>query len=571
MSTNSLVSRELAEQILSIWNPSGTAKAAEYWVSSKNQQPGWAPICLNSFNKVAGCVKEKGKGCARLKGCPACSNVSLDIDILLQHIHGPATKRKGIYPLLQDGTTFWIAADLDNHGGTAPTEKDAKEMIKVCKALDVPLFVFSSSSGKGYHPYIFFDQGVSAGEARSLMTEISIRAKVKSLDAFFPKQDKWIKGLDFGNLIALPFNDALAVEKRATLYLDDNLKPLGETLVDNVELFLEYFQKMTKGALDGFLTEITCQQCNTGVFSGKSLGPGKKQGGEAKTDQGDMPSDAQKGVKNQFYDPQAFLCSEVGEGARNVSLTRFVGWLWRQHKKDMAVVTAIAKQTNASVCVPPLSDHEVEKIVDSIQRRDSIEELAETTGVPVEKIQIRQYPDGRREYVVYANGRTVSMEPGDVDDFNVFKRKTVTLTNRILPRLKHNDWCALINPVLTLAEDDIEYVTEEETQIPEMRAVLRDCLDLFRGRAAGGTLKQWVESPESSGVFLSQYQEEEYIFISIRRIMRRIVVNPLLRNMRHREVCIMLKSIGFTILKNSVRVGSERFSFGGYHMPARFF
>ena len=580
--TNILVSRELAIQILEVWNPSGKAKAAEFWLSSKNQQPNWSPICLNSFNKEAGCAKEKGVGCARLKGCTARDNACLTIDLLLQHINGPANKRKGIYPLLQDGTTFWIAADLDNHGGTTPAENDVKEMIKVCKVLDIPLFVFSSSSGKGYHTYIFFDYPVPAEAARRLMTEIAIRAKTmgqgvkeSSLDAFFPKQDKWKAGLDFGNLIALPFNGALATEKRATLYLDSELKPLGETLVDNVELFLEYLQRMTKDAFEGILKEITHRQCNTGVLPKKTLSQANCTGGDVRegesSDQGDDASDAQKGAKNQFYDPQAFLSSKVSKGARNASLTRFIGWLWRVHKKNREVVEGIAKATNRDVCVPPLSDYEVEKIVSSIERRDSIVEMAETTGIPIDNIQIRQYPDSRREYIVHANNRAVTMDPGEVDDFNVFKRKLVTLTNRVLPRLKHNDWCKLINPVLVLAEDEIEFVNEEETQIPELRAILKDGMVLFEGRAAGGTIKQWIDAPDSSGVFTSQYQGEEYIFISIRKLMRRVVANPLLRSVKQKEVGGMLKSIGFMIPTLPLHISQERFPFGGYHMASRFF
>jgi hypothetical protein len=68
-------------------------------------------------------------------------------------------------------------------------------------------------------------------------------------------------------------------------------------------------------------------------------------------------------------DWRAMVAGAIPEGRRNSSLTRLVGHLLRRDV-DALVVRGLALAVNARSCRPPLDDHEVERIVDSIAARE---------------------------------------------------------------------------------------------------------------------------------------------------------------------------------------------------------
>jgi hypothetical protein len=59
----------------------------------------------------------------------------------------------------------------------------------------------------------------------------------------------------------------------------------------------------------------------------------------------------------------------VVEGQRNVQMTRLVGYLW--HKHEPPIVLGLALSVNAARCRPPMPQKDVEKICQSIQRREN--------------------------------------------------------------------------------------------------------------------------------------------------------------------------------------------------------
>jgi hypothetical protein len=114
----------------------------------------------------------------------------------------------GLYPLLQDNTSWFIAADFDEEGWV----ESARKFITACNEVSIPAYLERSRSGNGGHVWIFFEHPFPAYKSRktvlSLLTSsgiISAFDKNTSFDRLFPNQD-YLSGKGLGNLIALPLN-----------------------------------------------------------------------------------------------------------------------------------------------------------------------------------------------------------------------------------------------------------------------------------------------------------------------------------------------------------------------------
>lgn len=112
----------------------------------------------------------------------------------------------GVYPLLQDNTTWFLAADFDK----ANWQEDAVTFLKACQENEIPAYLERSRSGNGGHVWIFFDKPYPAIRSRKIFISIleqsgafSMFDKSTSFDRLFPNQD-FLSGKGFGNLIALP-------------------------------------------------------------------------------------------------------------------------------------------------------------------------------------------------------------------------------------------------------------------------------------------------------------------------------------------------------------------------------
>lgn len=112
----------------------------------------------------------------------------------------------GIYPLRQDNTTWFLAADFDKENW----QKEAVTFLNACKEKEIPAYLERSRSGNGGHVWIFFDNSYPAIKSRKIFLSIleqsgafSMFDKSSSFDRLFPNQD-FLSGKGFGNLIALP-------------------------------------------------------------------------------------------------------------------------------------------------------------------------------------------------------------------------------------------------------------------------------------------------------------------------------------------------------------------------------
>ncbi len=189
------------------------------FVSKKTSKPGYAPACANKF--VRGVCALPAIRCGE---CPNQAFQRVDDQAILDHLRGRHVM--GVYPLLEDETCWFLAADFDK----ASWQDDVSAFVAMCRSAGVPAAVERSRSGNGAHVWIFFVAPVPATAARQmacyLITETMARHHQLSMDSYdrlFPNQDTMPRG-GFGNLIALPLQHE-ARRHGNTLFVDDAFEP----------------------------------------------------------------------------------------------------------------------------------------------------------------------------------------------------------------------------------------------------------------------------------------------------------------------------------------------------------
>ena len=132
----------------------------EFWKNKKGRT-GYSPICTNKFNRSV-CTLGQGGQC---DDCDHVDHIPMKDALLKQHFSG--RKILGIYPLMPDNTTHFLAFDFDRHKPTEPDPlQDAVALVETCEAQDLPAFMEGSKSGDGYHVWLFFDEAIPAERAR---------------------------------------------------------------------------------------------------------------------------------------------------------------------------------------------------------------------------------------------------------------------------------------------------------------------------------------------------------------------------------------------------------------------
>ena len=198
------------------------------WNNKKDGRSGYSPSCSNEWAKGI-CGKPKVK-CG---DCPHQAFIPYSDDIIEKHLRGGDTRSgdfvTGVYPLLQDETCWFLAADFDKESWV----DDTRALLATCRAKGISAALERSRSGNGGHVWIFFSEPVPAKIARqlgaALITEtMENRPEIgfTSYDRFFPNQDTMPLG-GFGNLIALPLQKK-AREDGNSVFVDADLRPYDD-------------------------------------------------------------------------------------------------------------------------------------------------------------------------------------------------------------------------------------------------------------------------------------------------------------------------------------------------------
>ena len=170
---------------------------------------------------------------------------------LLKHLKGE--QLIGVYPLLPDDSSWFIAADFDK----ANWVEDCRAFIKTCKDKGVFAYLERSRSGKGGHVWIFFEASYPAIKSRKIFISLleqssgfSIFDKSSSFDRLFPNQD-FLSGKGLGNLIALPLFQQTLIQGNSCFIDVDTLEP-----IKNQWAFLEDIQRNTIAQLDALYEDL---------------------------------------------------------------------------------------------------------------------------------------------------------------------------------------------------------------------------------------------------------------------------------------------------------------------------
>lgn len=167
-------------------------------------------------------------------------------EAIQNHLSGKETV--GVYALLEDNTSHFIAADFDEENWKESILKLYSTLIK----FEIPAYIERSRSGNGGHLWVFFEENLPAEQTRKLIFELLREAtiishfeKEPSFDRLFPNQD-FHSGKGLGNLIALPLNGK-ASQNGNSMFLNPET---FETFTNQFEMF-ESFKKLSK---DKFLS-----------------------------------------------------------------------------------------------------------------------------------------------------------------------------------------------------------------------------------------------------------------------------------------------------------------------------
>lgn len=179
------------------------------------------------------------------------SYLPLNNNQILKHLNGE--QPIGVYPLLQDNTSWFIVADFDKDNW----EKECKDFMSICTQQNIPAYLERSRSGNGGHIWIFFEQPYPAIKSRKVFKSLleqsgtfSIFDKTSSFDRLFPNQD-FLSGKGFGNLIALPLYKP-NVELGNSCFIN----PKTFEAYDNQWSFLQQVKRIKSIELDNLYNSI---------------------------------------------------------------------------------------------------------------------------------------------------------------------------------------------------------------------------------------------------------------------------------------------------------------------------
>lgn len=216
----------------------------------KDGRSGWSPAYAFNWNEFS---LHKSKG-GSMKDFENKKTIPLTEQIIRNHLSGFDTV--GVYPILSDNTSHFLAADFDGENWF----EDAKKYMDTCIDIGLSAHLERSRSGNGGHVWIFFAETYPCYKSRLIGLEIirqvfniSPFEKEVSFDRLFPNQDSISSG-GFGNLIALPLQGKV-IGNGNTLFVNPDIQ---QEYIDQWE-YLKNIKKHSIEELDSAYTLLNSQ------------------------------------------------------------------------------------------------------------------------------------------------------------------------------------------------------------------------------------------------------------------------------------------------------------------------
>jgi len=213
----------------------------------KNGKSGYTPAYKFDWNEYL-TFKAKGGNFQNFKNK---EKIPLTKDTVKKHLIG--VYFIGIYPLLEDNTSHFIAIDLDGKNW----KSDCISFIDYLNLMKIPSNVEMSFSGKGCHIWIFFEDKYPAAKSRKIFLEFAKKIlnlpefeKEVSFDRLFPNQDSH-SGAGFGNLIALPLQGRM-VQENKMIFID----PLDFSPISDQWKYLQEIKRVSTEHLDKIYSQL---------------------------------------------------------------------------------------------------------------------------------------------------------------------------------------------------------------------------------------------------------------------------------------------------------------------------
>jgi len=171
---------------------------------------------------------------------------------ITKHLNGE--QLIGVYPLLTDNTSWFLAADFDKENWV----EQCKKFISACKQRGIPAYLERSRSGNGGHVWIFFEHPYPAIRSRKIFISILEQSgafssfdKSSSFDRLFPNQD-FLSGKGLGNLIALPLFKKTFEQGNSCFIDSESLQP-----IPNQWQVLQNIKRISIAELDKLYQEVS--------------------------------------------------------------------------------------------------------------------------------------------------------------------------------------------------------------------------------------------------------------------------------------------------------------------------